>query len=404
MNTTQIGVAFENKVANYFETLLKKDETPNASKKYSKIFKHKKYNCHGTNREIDFDITIENYNPHLEDSNWSSLIVIECKCYNQKVDISDIDEFESKINKISSSGIKGIIVTTKGFSKNGIEQAQVAHIGLVVFSEDSAKWIVCRNTNVEVEQTMSILLGQTTVCCQPIAYSDGNFVSIVELLKKYNVTVYESYIFDIPYLTQQEIQEKVNDLYKSHQIFCKDIVGELLFKEYPSIRINFDDLPTGLLATLYFPQMTIVLSNVIKDNTHRMNFTLAHELGHLCLHSNIVYGQIDKFDVYENQICTMSDGLIKRMEYQANMFASYLLMPQSHFLLEVKKLFKQYNMTRGYLYLDHQQCNINDVNIIIGSLSSIFNVSREAVKIRMINEKLLIIDKHEPSRIRNFFR
>ena len=97
MNTTAKGTEFENKVFDYFSSLLDSDDVANAPKKHSKIFKHKIYTA--TNgRTIDFDITIETYNPHSKDEGWSSLVVIECKNYTgHKVDISDMDEFEHKI-------------------------------------------------------------------------------------------------------------------------------------------------------------------------------------------------------------------------------------------------------------------------------------------------------------------
>ena len=98
------------------------------SKKHSKIFQHKNYKCAGLNRVIDFDITIETYNPNCNQQEWSSLVIIECKCLSHTVDISDLDEFETKMKKISDSGIKGIMVTTKGFTSNSIEQAKKAHI------------------------------------------------------------------------------------------------------------------------------------------------------------------------------------------------------------------------------------------------------------------------------------
>ena len=87
------------------------------------------------------------------------------------------------------------------------------------------------------------------------------------------------------------------------------------------------------------------------------------------------------------------------MEYQANIFASYLLIPHIEFINEVKQLFKRHSITKGHLYLDNQPCNIQCVNTILGSLSLKFNVSKEVVKIRLQNENLLIVEKCFPQRI-----
>lgn len=65
---------------------------------------------------------------------------------------------------------------------------------------------------------------------------------------------------------------------------------------------------------------------------------------------------------------------------------------------------KDLNIHKKQLYLDSQPCNINDVNHALLKLSEYFNVSKEAVKYRLKNEKLLIIENNEPQRIRSVFR
>jgi hypothetical protein len=46
------------------------------------------------------------------------LVVIECKCYALKVDVSDVEEFHSKLDDIGAH--KGIMVTTIGFQEGAI--------------------------------------------------------------------------------------------------------------------------------------------------------------------------------------------------------------------------------------------------------------------------------------------
>ncbi len=157
MNTTKIGTEFEDKVYDYFKSLLNEDQLPFAPQKHSKIFKHKKYKCSSYSREIDFDITIETYNPQIQSNSWSSLVVIECKNLTRIVDISDFDEMRRKLTDISEYGVKGIMVTTNGFSRNGIEGAQKMHISLVVLSNNNSQWIVARNTNTKSEKIMPLL-------------------------------------------------------------------------------------------------------------------------------------------------------------------------------------------------------------------------------------------------------
>ena len=391
MNTTRIGTEFENKVFDYFSSLLNKDELSSASKRHSKIFLHKKYPTIATNRHIDFDIAIETYNPNMGSSEWSSLIVIECKCYNHKVEVGDLDEFQGKLHKVSDSGIKGIMVTSIGFSQNIIAQAQKSHIGLVVFSDNDAKWLVSRNNNYKPENLMQILQGLNKVGILPVAYANNHFYNILDLLKEWDAEISNTNVVNIPYLKNDSIQEH-----------CENLIKEV----NPISGITFTDLPIGILGTLSLQGNLITLSNEIINDVHRRNFTLAHETGHLCLHRDFLskyLGDIQEYD--ERTVATFPDEIVKRMEMQANLFASYLLMPQSRFMNEIYQLFTKFSITQGRLYLDHQPCNQRDVNAILGTLSSRFNVSKEAAKMRLLNAGLLIIEnRNVPRRIGNLFR
>ena len=137
----------------------------------------------------------------------------------------------------------------------------------------------------------------------------------------------------------------------------------------------------SILGTLSLQGNLITLSNEIINDVHRRNFTLAHETGHLCLHRDFLskyLGDIQEYD--ERTVATFPDEIVKRMEMQANLFASYLLMPQSRFMNEIYQLFTKFSITQGRLYLDHQPCNQRDVNAILGTLSSRFNVSKKQLK------------------------
>ena len=123
---------------------------------------------------------------------------------------------------------------------------------------------------------------------------------------------------------------------------------------------------------------------------HRQNFTIAHELGHIALHSSIVENLFSIEDRESDKNTIISKSIYGRMEYQANTFASYLLMPNIPFMAEVNKLFKENWITTGRLYHDYQPCNIRDCNVVVGALSSKFNVSQEAVIVRLKRANLYI--------------
>ena len=403
MNTTAKGTEFEDRVYNYLNSLLEKDELNFAPKKYSKIFKHKKYST-DTSRKIEFDITIETYNPLSDENNWSSLVVIECKSYNKKVDIGDFDEFEAKLKNVSGSAVKGILITTKGFPKNLIEKAKKEHIALVVLSEENTRWIVCRDINRELEDMMPIQLGDSKAGIQPIVFDNGIFDCIINILQKNGVQISNENTIDIPFLKNEEIQSIVTNIYQKHSFSSNDIAGELFFKMYPEYKINFEEHPKGVLGLLCLNDKILSLSNEIINDIHRRNFTIAHEIGHLVLHIPLIKNKIDNLTEFEESILLPSNDIIlKRMESQANKFASYLLLPQKRFIKDIDTLFKQHNITKGKLHLDTQKCNINIVNIILGQISQKFNVSKEVVKYRMLEAGFLEIREKGPKRVREYF-
>lgn len=402
-NTTKIGTEFENKIFDIFSSLLNKDEVPNASKKYSKIFKHKKYKCSNTSRTIDFEITIENYNPYINTDTWSSLIVIECKNYTNKVDISDLDEFSKKISLISTSAIKGIFVTTVGFSQTEIEQAQSEHIALIVANPSGdLKWLVSGDLNKYPEQLWEFLIGNAKTDGRPVVYDDNRFTNIEDILLKYGAAVSFNNVI-IPYITEDDLKKIVDELCSTYKL-GNDKAGELLVKAFPSYRVDFVDMPYGVLCHLDLKSEVIYISNSIINDFHRMNFTLAHELGHLILHVPLFQKMEGQFDDFERLIIALPETKRKRMEMQADLFASYLLIKQDVLMKEVARLFTQFSVTKGRLYLDNQRCNISLVNSIVNQLSTIFNVSKEAIKVRLQKENLLVVsNNYSPQRMERYF-
>lgn len=336
MNTTLKGSEYEERVFEYFSKLLEKGKLPFANKSYSEIFMHKSYPT-TTSRKIICDISIETYNPLSNKDNWSSLIVIECKCYSKRrVDASDFDEFESKLQKLSKFGVKGIMVTNVGFTRTEIEQAKQAHIGLIILSEERASWIVSREVNTKPELMMPILLGDNKVGLQPVVYFNNVFLSIQTLLEQQGAIITEQHCIDIPFLPNEVLKEKAKELYKSFNFHSSDTAGEVLAKKYPDYRINFMDMPKGQLGFLSFGEKTITLSNEIIFDQNRMHFTLAHEIGHLELHGKIYTDGINQLEKYEESMyLSIPDKILYKIEIQANIFASYLLMPEHLFNLAV---------------------------------------------------------------------
>ena len=100
----------------------------------------------------------------------------------------------------------------------------------------------------------------------------------------------------------------------------------------------------NLLGGTLIDQKTIQINENLSDHEGRMNFTAAHEVGHIILHVPF-YNEKHGKDVSEHKIISRKDGGFEGTkkepeEWQADKFAAFLLMPS----VLVKKAFhKNYN-------------------------------------------------------------
>jgi hypothetical protein len=99
----------------------------------------------------------------------------------------------------------------------------------------------------------------------------------------------------------------------------------------------------NLLGGTLIDQKTIEINENLSDHEGRMNFTAAHEVGHIVLHVPF-YNEKHGKDVSEHKIISRKDGGFEGTkkepeEWQADKFAAFLLMPSE---LIKKAFFKNY--------------------------------------------------------------
>ena len=94
---------------------------------------HKKvYTGRVSQRDIIVDVSF-NYSVAGSDL----LFIVECKYYNHKVPVDDVEEFHSKIDDIGAH--KGIMVTTVGFQSGSIKTAKGRGIALALLTKEHQK-------------------------------------------------------------------------------------------------------------------------------------------------------------------------------------------------------------------------------------------------------------------------
>lgn len=138
----------------------------------------------------------------------------------------------------------------------------------------------------------------------------------------------------------------------------------------------------------------IILNNSIK-NTPREPFILAHELGHYVLHKELkvnktLYNNFKdtSFNFFEqNYVLNNPKNWV---EWQANCFASCLLMPEKSFKAVLYVVQKNMGISKaGRIFLDSQDCNKIAHRDIIDRLALHFNVSKVSVEYRLNDLKLI---------------
>ena len=137
----------------------------------------------------------------------------------------------------------------------------------------------------------------------------------------------ENSTLDLIHRYENHIDEKIN-----HTIPIFDII------EYLGYDVDFrtdgiyEDL--DLLGGLRIPEKTVEINENLSDQEGRMNFTAAHEIGHIILHVPIVENE-------QKILCREDEGVDGFQkapeEWQADKFASYLLMPSQ----SIKRAFFQ---------------------------------------------------------------
>jgi hypothetical protein len=107
-----------------YEEFVRKTYEALISHRMGKVYSKKLYTGQRTGHQHEIDVSIE-----LEIADLSILILVECKHYRNKVDISDLLEFAQRIDDIGAH--KGVMVTTIGYREGALKVARAHRIALV---------------------------------------------------------------------------------------------------------------------------------------------------------------------------------------------------------------------------------------------------------------------------------
>ncbi len=427
-NTTQKGNKFEQRVLKLFEDELKNNRLF-VNPQHCKVFHKKGYYSNDRKGNIVVDISIEVFLPDAID--FSILIIIECKNYSHPVPVDDVEEFFAKLQQISGANTKGIIVSTNSFQEGTLSYSKSKGIGLVrILDNKNFKWHLKRATTglvtyKEKEKTeIDIYNGlitenysnnQIDFLCQindEYTYSANSLFEqmLKEDIYSFGVPFREHLICEekddisfVPYLPIEEIENAAQELlidfdYKQGAVKIKDLCDFIGNKNQVSFiykdTLGIDELGFDILGRIFFKPTKIFISQKANVNQYREKFTIAHEIGHYILnHENYMSKEYYAENDFENsnfEEIKIKD--IKRLEWQANSFASNLILPKENLLKEFYKCLEEFEIKDkgfGALFVDKQECNVKHFYKVTNKLKEKFEVSRKVVSIRLKDLGLL---------------
>jgi hypothetical protein len=417
MNSTAVGDKLENKVFDFISKELRGGRFL-FSPEHAEVFRKKGYFSEKRKSKIVFDVSVEARIPGAAD--YSILILIECKNYGGSVPVDDLEEFSAKIEQVG--GAKGILISNASLQKSALQFAKSSNIGYVrLLGEDDYKWVLYRSPSsliyksplsqrYEIEQ--ALLAEEPKSKIYDFFAVSGNSLTnswrelIENLFEEGEVEDgYSQGLFIHP--PKKNFIPKRSKLYietKSSEILKKvsylggetplEIISDLARREYGFEVEKVVEDGHSRIGSIDFVRKVITIFVSGGENIARERFTLCHEFGHLFLNHSVHLARetLNERDVAEDESPDIFSDEIRRLEWQANYFASCLLLPKDDFeaaFYSVLDMLKIRDRGHKPLYLDNQACNYQSFMVVTDILMRRFSASRSAVKNRLLSLGLL---------------
>lgn len=402
MNTVEKGDSLEQQLYEFLLEQKRRDDWVYQvyPAKLCKISKKKKYHCRERNGDVEFDVVLEIFRE--EGTAPHNTVVFECKNHKASVHEREITDFSHKLGRIFGHAAKGVFVSASRLQSGAANVAKSRGIGIVKFDVNGMEIIADRT--VRPGTRSSLLNAQVfegarrTVSLKFSAYDNGKyFSSLPQLLTSFDKNPepekeeqYEASSGIVPYVSESSIEKLANIVLSNIDYHGGKVDLGLACRNHNltvvhSDKFTFDNDGNAILGSMKFDEMALLINK--HNNQYRERFTIAHELGHFVLG----HGDYLRSDtVLEKNLLIADDSSeelnYERLEYQANIFASLLLLPRAEFMIELELQRKRLNYIDkgfGYIFVDDQPCNYALYNEFISALSDHFSVSKQAVDIRV---------------------
>lgn len=388
-----------------------------------KIHRKKGYYSKDRESKIIFDVSIEAYYPGATD--YSLVFLIECKNYGKPVKVDELEEFNAKVEQVASANAKAIFVTTSSFQSGARKYAKSKGIGLVRYIDPlELKWELRRSPSAITSSTSNIFASEIENILSVESYKGRLFDFVFDSRIRATNSLwdfFEDLLRDlesdneklasilnrrskldslVPYITHEQIEDLSQQIISSCAYTGAAVDLDRISAQITNLRVINADLSNNeTLGTASFDPPEIVLYP--DEEPNRRRFTYAHELSHFLLnHGKFMRrDSCEEPDLYALKGSSILPDEIQRMEYQANLLASCLLMPRQSFIRSFMRIARDLNLQNrgfGYIYYDEQPCNVKDYMLATSSLMKLFEVSRASARIRL--ETLGLLTNAQPAR------
>ena len=377
------------------------------SPKLCQIYKKKKYFCIERRADIEFDVVIEVFRagsqaPHL-------YVIFECKNHKSPISEARISEFSDKLSRIGRHNAKGVVVSSTRLQSGAQNVAVARGLGIVKYDETGLDVIAERRGGLSLSESfVKAQIFETQNAAKSLkfsAYFDGKFFGAVgqflanlgEMSSTVSVAREKA-----PYLSSADLRTRAQEILYSIGYSGGAVDLQRVCKEL-SLRLEFTgksvvDLDGSLILGLAnFSNRSIHVNS--HEDRFRERFTVAHEIGHFALqHDRYLNSEavIEKDFFCIEQDVSQFD--YQRLETQANILASELLLPMKEFGTKVHFLRANLAMQdrgHGYIFVDDQPCNYVPYNELLSELKSYFQVSKHAIEIKLKLFKLISDDRQQ---------
>lgn len=419
MNTTAIGDALEERIFSLLDAEIRADHFW-AKQENCRLFRKKGYYSKDRESDIVFDISIEIYLPGEDD--FSELVLVECKNYGRSVPVDDAEEFFLKTQQVAGAGVKAVIASTAAFQSGTLTFAKTKRMGLLrYFDTGNFKWELPRSPSASARRSNASSADSVHEGLFREDFESHVFDLFLQSPRRKTNSLWEfmqdlgldagltaqeiaaicgpcsRFGNQVPYLQKSAIEARakqvlsdigyIEGLVDLHRIMSMERKECGLIVHFNVPRPD-DVIPTAL-GRLLCRSKEIQLFTQDGASPGRNRFTLAHELGHHLLgHGRFMLSECCDESDFRGRVDPGAPSEVARMEFQANYFASCLLMPRKSLLAALPGIVGRLGIRdRGFgiLYVDDQACNQAALGSVCRMLGTAYGVSRTAVELRLLD-------------------